>query len=128
MQLKHINFATSDVAGLGAFFERYFAFNRLLERGSGAFMLMSNDEEFVLTLMKTKKQDPAIYPETFHIGFYVGDPAAVQAKHDELAAAGCSPGEIKHAGGNGRGTHFYCTAPGNVVVEIATTPELHAAE
>ena len=117
MQLKHINFATSDVAGLGAFFERYFAFKPLLERGSGAFMLMSNDE-----------QDPAIYPETFHIGFYVGDPAAVQAKHDELAAAGCSPGEIKHAGGNGRGTHFYCTAPGNVVVEIATTPELHAAE
>jgi hypothetical protein len=66
MQLKHINFATSDVAGLGAFFERYFAFKPLLERGSGAFMLMSNDEEFVLTLMKTKKQDPAIYPETFH--------------------------------------------------------------
>ena len=32
MQLKHINFATSDVAGLGAFFERYFAFKRLLER------------------------------------------------------------------------------------------------
>ena len=62
MQLKHINFATSDVAGLGAFFERYFAFKPLLERGSGAFILMSNDEEFVLTLMKTKKQDPAIYP------------------------------------------------------------------
>ena len=34
MQLKHINFATSDVAGLGAFFERYFAFKPLLERGS----------------------------------------------------------------------------------------------
>ena len=95
MQLKHINFATSDVAGLGAFFERYFAFKRLLECGSGAFMLMSNDEEFVLTLMKTKKQDPAIYPETFHIGFYVGDPAAVQAKHDELAAAGCSPDKTR---------------------------------
>lgn len=56
MQLKHINFATSDVAGLGAFFERYFAFKPLLERGSGAFMLMSNDEEFVLTLMKTKNR------------------------------------------------------------------------
>jgi catechol 2,3-dioxygenase-like lactoylglutathione lyase family enzyme len=124
MQLKHLNLTTSDVASLAAFFERFFGFRRTLERGSGAFALMSNNEDFVLTLMKAKKHDPVAYPETFHVGFYVDDAAAVEAKRDELAAAGFSPGEIRDASGNGRGTHFYCTAPGNVLVEIATPPEL----
>jgi catechol 2,3-dioxygenase-like lactoylglutathione lyase family enzyme len=124
MQLKHLNLTTSDVAGLAAFFERFFAFKRQLEHGSGAFTLMINEEDFVLTLMKAKRRDPA-YPETFHVGFYVNDEAAVQAKRDELAAAGLSPSEIRDAESNGRGTHFYCTAPGNVLVEIATPPEFH---
>jgi hypothetical protein len=86
---------------------------------------MSNDEDFVLTLMKAKKHDPVVYPETFHVGFYVDDAATVRAKRDELTAAGLSPGEIHDAGRHGRGTHFYCTAPGNVVVEIATAATSH---
>ena len=46
------------------------------------------------------------------------------SKHDELAAAGLSPGEIRGADHNNmRGTHFYCTAPGNVLVEIAKPPK-----
>jgi catechol 2,3-dioxygenase-like lactoylglutathione lyase family enzyme len=128
MQLKHLNLTTSDVAGLAGFFERFFGFKRSLERGSGAFTLMRNNEDFVLTLMKPKKHDPAAYPETFHVGFYVADVASVQSKHDELATAGLSPGEIHDAGRHGRGTHFYCTAPGNVLVEIATPPALQGAE
>jgi catechol 2,3-dioxygenase-like lactoylglutathione lyase family enzyme len=124
MQLRHLNLTTSDVAGLAAFFERFFGFRRSLDLGSGAFTLMRNDEGFVLTLMKPKKHDPVAYPETFHLGFYVDDSSAVRAKRDELARAGLSPGEIHDAGRNGRGTHFYCTAPGNVLVEIATPPAL----
>ena len=63
MQLKHLNLTTSDVSGLAAFFERFFGFKRLLERGSGAFTILSNNEDFVLTLMKTKKHDPVDYPK-----------------------------------------------------------------
>jgi catechol 2,3-dioxygenase-like lactoylglutathione lyase family enzyme len=125
MHLKHLNLTTSDVSGLAAFFERFFEFRRLLERGSGAFAILGNDEDFVLTLMKPKKNDPSGYPETFHVGFYVDDAAAVHTKHDELAAAGLSPGEIREIDRNNmRGTHFYCTAPGDVLVEIATPPNL----
>jgi catechol-2,3-dioxygenase len=123
MQLKHLNLTTSDVSGLAAFFERFFGFKRFLERSSGAFTLLNNDDDFVLTLMKTRKHDPQGYPETFHVGFYLDHPDAVHAKRDELAAAGLSPGDVKGAG-DLRGTHFCCTAPGNVVVEIATPPKL----
>jgi catechol 2,3-dioxygenase-like lactoylglutathione lyase family enzyme len=127
MQLKHLNLTTSDVIGLAEFFERHFEFKRSIELGSGAFTLMSNNEEFVLTLMKPKKHDPVSYPETFHVGFYVAELAAVHAKHDELEAAGLSPGKIHEAGRSGRGAHFYCSAPGNVLVEIATPPALEIA-
>ena len=108
---------------MDAFFERFFAFHRVLERGPGAFTILNNDEDFVLTLMKAKKHDPVGYPETFHVGFYLDDPTAVRDKHDELAAAGLAPGEIQGER-NMRGTHFYCTAPGNVVIEVATPPKL----
>jgi catechol 2,3-dioxygenase-like lactoylglutathione lyase family enzyme len=128
MQLKHLNLTTSDIAGLARFFERFFGFKRSLELGSGAFTLMCNSEDFVLTLMRPKKHDPIAYPETFHVGFYVEDAAAVQAKRDELATAGLSPGEIHEAGRHGRGTHFYCTAPGNVLIEIATRPVPQVAQ
>jgi len=128
MQLKHLNLTTSDVDGLATFFERFFVFKRCLERGSGALALMRNSEDFVLTLMKSKKHDPVAYPETFHVGFYVDSLAAVQAKRDELVAAGFSPREIHDASRSGRGAHFYCTAPGDVVVEIATPPNLDAAQ
>src|SRR5271165_1289551 len=123
MHLKHLNLTTSDVSGLAAFFERFLGFKRVLERGSGAFAILLNNEDFVLTLMKPKKHDPVNYPETFHVGIYVDSPIAVHTKRNELAEAGMSPGEI-HGAGDTRGTHFYCTAPGNVVVEIATPPRL----
>ncbi len=128
MKLKHLNLATTDVAGLAAFFERFFAFRRLFERGAGAFTILGNDDDFVLTLMKTKKSDPQSYPETFHVGFYVDDRASVEAKRDELVAAGLAPQAIQEAGRSGRGAHFYCTAPGDVLVEVATAPELQASE
>jgi catechol 2,3-dioxygenase-like lactoylglutathione lyase family enzyme len=127
MQFKHLNLATSDVTGLAAFFERFFGFKRLLERGSGAIVILGNDEEFVLTLMKLKKYDPAGYPETFHVGFYVDELAAVEAKRNELAAGGFAPDEICEASRNGRGAHFYCAAPGGITIEIATRPQLNAA-
>ena len=46
MQLKHLNLTTSDVTGLAAFFEQFFGFGRLLERGSGAFTILRNHEDF----------------------------------------------------------------------------------
>jgi len=127
MQIKHLNLATSDVTGLASFFECLFGFNRLLERGSGALVILRDDEGFVLTLMKLKKNDPEVYPETFHVGFYADDLDAVEAKRSELLTAGFAPGGIHEAGRSGRGAHFYCNAPGGIVIEIATRPQLQAA-
>ena len=127
MHLKHLNLTTSDVAGLAAFFERFFGFHRLLERGSGAFTLMSNEDNFVLTLMKAKKSDPAAYPAMFHVGFYLDDVATLQAKRDEMIAAGFAPDAIQQGSPDGRSTHFYCEAPGGILIEIGAQPQVGAA-
>jgi hypothetical protein len=47
----------------------------------------------------------------------------VYAKHDDLAAAGLAPGEIQSEH-NVRDSHFYCRAPSDVLVEIATRRKL----
>ena len=127
MQLKHLNLTTTDVTTLAAFFERFLGFHRLLERGSGAFMLMSNEDNFVLTLMKAKKSDPATYPAMFHVGFYLDDVATLQAKRDEMIAAGFAPDAIEPGSPDGRSTHFYCKAPGGILIEIGARPQLGAA-
>jgi lactoylglutathione lyase len=126
MHLKHLNLTTSDVAGLAGFFERHFGFTRAVEHGSGGFVLLRNEDEFFLALMRGK-DDAAAYPKSFHVGFYLDGVEAVQAKHNELATAGLAPNDIQEASDSGWGTHFYCTAPGNIVVEIATAPAPQAA-
>jgi catechol 2,3-dioxygenase-like lactoylglutathione lyase family enzyme len=126
MQLKHLNLVTPEVAGLAAFFERFFGFTRVIEHKSGSFTLMRNDDDFILAIMKPKKRDPDHYPDMFHVGFYVDDEAAMRAKHDELESAGLSPGEVQPADNGGRSSHFYCTAPGRVLIEIATAPHASA--
>jgi len=99
MQLKHLNLTTSDVSGLAAFFERFFAFRRVLERGSRAFTILNNDEDFVLTLMKAKQHDPVGYPETFDVGSKRANKPAV-------------PHRMAQGTANGRGVRlrFSCSA------------------
>lgn len=123
MRLQHLNLATSDVPALAAFFERFFGFVPHAARGE-ALVVLRNNEDFILTVMRGKKGEPADYPAAFHIGFYYDAAGEVEAKHAELSAAGLNPGKIAFMdrGGGARVPHFYCTAPGNVLVEVCTPP------
>jgi catechol 2,3-dioxygenase-like lactoylglutathione lyase family enzyme len=123
MQLKHANLVTPDVAATAEFFQRFFGFEIVDQRGN-ALAVMRGEDNFVLTLMKLKKSDPDRYPQTFHIGFYVDSPELVQAKHSELAAAGLSPGEVETTDRGGSVSTFYCTCPGGINVEVCTPPGL----
>ena len=123
MRLQHLNLATSDVAALAAFFERFFGFTPYAARGD-ALVVLRNKEDFILTVMRGKKGEAADYPANFHIGFYYDEASAVEAKHAELTAAGLNPNRIAFMdrGGGARVPHFYCNAPGNVLVEVCTPP------
>ncbi|MCK1388808.1 VOC family protein [Bradyrhizobium sp. 21] len=123
MRLQHLNLTTSDVSALAAFFERFFGFEPYAARGD-ALVVLRNGHDFILTVMRGKTGEPADYPANFHIGFYYDEAIEVEAKHAELSAAGLSPNKIAFMdrGGGARIPHFYCAAPGNVLIEVCTPP------
>ena len=123
MRLQHLNLATTDVAALAAFFQRFFGFAPYAARGE-ALVVLRNSEDFILTLMRGKTGEPADYPANFHIGFYYDEASEVEAKHAELSAADLNPSKIAFMdrGGGARVPHFYCVAPGNVLIEVCTPP------
>jgi catechol 2,3-dioxygenase-like lactoylglutathione lyase family enzyme len=123
MRLQHLNLTTSDVPALAAFFERFFGFEPYAARGD-ALVVLRNGHDFILTVMRGKTGEPADYPANFHIGFYCDEASEVEAKHAELAGAGLSPNKIAFMdrGGGARVPHFYCAAPGNVLIEVCTPP------
>jgi catechol 2,3-dioxygenase-like lactoylglutathione lyase family enzyme len=122
MQLKHANLVTPDVIASAEFFQRFFGFEIVDKRGADALAVLRDKNNFVLTLMKSKKSDPDRYPRTFHVGFYFDNPELVNAKHAELLAAGLSPGEVETTQRGGAVSTFYCVCPGGITVEVCTPP------
>jgi catechol 2,3-dioxygenase-like lactoylglutathione lyase family enzyme len=122
MQLKHANLVTPDVAASAEFFQRFFGFEIVDKRGADALAVMCDRDNFVLTLMKSKKSDPDRYPQTFHVGFYFDSPELVNAKRADLLAAGLFPGEVETTHRGGAVSTFYCVCPGGITVEVCTPP------
>ena len=111
MKLNHINLTVTDVRTAAAFLETYFGLTS--QGGNAGMAFLSDDDGFVLTLMKAARADPVTYPGTFHIGFFVADEATVGDIHHRLRDAGfdVADPERRHAYG------FYVEAPGGFTVE-----------
>lgn len=111
MKLNHVNLTVTDVRAAGEFLEKYFG---LEQKGGNAGMAFLSDEDgFVLTLMKAGKT-PVAYPSTFHIGFFVKSEETVNEIHHRLKEDGFEvpDPERHHAYG------FYVEAPGGFTVEL----------
>jgi lactoylglutathione lyase len=112
MKLNHLNLTVTDVRAACEFLEKYFG---LRSRGGNAGMaFLSDDDEFVLTLMKAGKTTDVTYPGTFHIGFFVESEEKVNEINRRLREDGydVAPPERHHA------YTFYVKAPGGFTVEL----------
>ena len=69
MSLNHINLTVPDVPRSREFFETYFGFRCVVERGRDALAVLTDPSGFVLTLSNFDKVDTVEYPGAFHIGF-----------------------------------------------------------
>jgi catechol 2,3-dioxygenase-like lactoylglutathione lyase family enzyme len=119
MRLNHANIVTGDVAALAGFLTRHFGFELIAMRGRDAFAILRGEDGFDLNLMKPGKDEPACYPDGWHIGFVVRTGIEVAAKHAELEAAGAVPGAVQRLSRGGAATTtFYCRAPGDLLVEV----------
>ncbi len=115
MKLNHLNLTVFDVPAAVAFLETYFGLKAM--GGNAGITVMTDAEEgwgFVLSLMKAKR-DFAGYPESFHLGFFVGSRDEVDSTHARLKADGYGPSEPED---QGHAYGFYVSAPGGFLVEM----------
>ena len=112
MKLNHVNLTVSDVPAAANFLETYFDLKSM--GGNAGMMFLTDDDGFVLTLMKAGRNVIVDYPGMFNIGFFVADEATVDRINHRLREDGfdVAPPERHHAYG------FYVQAPGGFSVEL----------
>ncbi len=115
MTLNHVNLTVPDVNETRSFFEEYFGFRCIAERGREALAVLVDESGFTLTLNNFNKAKEVEYPGAFHVGFMQNTREQVDEIHDRLKAGGFDappPREFHGA------WTFYVTAPGGFLVEV----------
>ena len=77
--------------------------------------ILSDGAGFTLVLQRQKSTEET-YPEGFHFGFLLDDPADVFRFHDRAKESGEDVGNVTE---NGRGTLCYCRLEG-LLVEVSS--------
>jgi lactoylglutathione lyase len=115
MALNHVNLTVPDVSKTRAFFETYFGFRCVVERGRAALAVLVDDSGFVLTLNNFDGVSKVDYPGAFHIGFMQKNDEAVDAMYQRLKSDGFDAEPPKEFHG---AWTFYLRAPGGFLVEV----------
>ena len=114
MKVNHLNLTVTDVLAARDFLERYFG---LRSMGGNAGMAFLTDEDgFVLTLMKARRATGVAYPGNFHVGFFVESGEIVDEVNYRLKENGFDVALPRqhHA------YTFYVEAPGGFTVELGS--------
>jgi catechol 2,3-dioxygenase-like lactoylglutathione lyase family enzyme len=107
-----------DVSATAAFFTRYFGLRQVETRATSSLAILSDGAlELVLSpgIEKFGSRNQNDTSVSYHIGFIVDDRAEVDRVFALMHADGLDVREPRELRG---GWLFYCTAPGNVMVEV----------
>ena len=115
MKLNHLNLTVPDVPSTRAFFETYFGFRCVVERGRDALAVLVDESGFVLTLSNFDKATEVEYPGAFHIGFMQ---ESSRAGGRDLPAAEGRWIRRRAAQGVPWGLDVLLPAPGGFLVEV----------
>ena len=115
MKLNHLDLQVSDVQALAGFLELHFGLVRLSNERSPAIAILHDGDGFTLVIQRSSDDRP--YPDGFHIGFIHNAAETVRTHHARLVQAGLTVGPIDV---NARGTRFYLTTPGGILVEVSS--------
>ncbi|WP_439698785.1 VOC family protein [Mucilaginibacter sp. AW1-7] len=119
MKLNHINLPVTDVTASCAFFEQYFDFECTSKKGDNQIAILQGTDGFTLVLMANSfnRGGNSVFPDAFHIGFFVDSREKVTAIHNRLSKEGFEVGQAPASMRGGYG--FYFNAPGNILTEVA---------
>jgi lactoylglutathione lyase len=113
MKVNHLHLMVPDVPAASGFFEKYFDLRKA--GGNAGLTVLLDESGFVLTLMKiAARSETRVYPDNFHVGFFVENEARVDAMNQRMRDDGLEvqPPRREHA------YSFYVSAPGGVMVEV----------
>jgi catechol 2,3-dioxygenase-like lactoylglutathione lyase family enzyme len=115
MRLNHLNLTVPDVRRTREFFETYFGFRCVAERGRGALAVLADESGFILSLNNFDKAAKVEYPGAFHIGFMRESRERVDEIYQRLTSGGfdAEPPREFHGAWT-----FYFRAPGGFLVEV----------
>ncbi len=119
MGMNHLNLTVADVSANRAFFETYFGFRFLGERGRNALVVLVDESGFTLTLSNFDKAIEVTYPAGFHVGFIQREREQVDEIHARMEADGLAPEKPREFHG---AWTFYIKAPGGYLVEVLHMP------
>ncbi|MEK6423972.1 MAG: VOC family protein [Burkholderia gladioli] len=120
MKLNHLSFPSSDTAATARFFERYLGFTI-----AGAW-----DRSFILkrpgfdVVIDDAGDETLGWPRNFHAGFELPDLDAVESLYARLKGEGVTMETAVF--NNGRGSRFFCRAPGGLMFELNTRADASA--
>ena len=115
MKLNHVNLPVVDVSQARAFFEKYFGFRCVQERGHNTLAVMVDEGGLVLTLSNFDQTTEVKYPEVFHVGFIRETREQVNEIHQRLKDDGFDVEPPRHFHGNWT---FFFRPFGNFLLEI----------
>lgn len=112
MRLNHLHLMVTDGRAASTFLATYFGWRQL--SGNAGLTVLMDDAGFVLTLMKIARENRSLYPDNFHVGFFVESEVMVDSINRRLKEDGyeVAPPERHHA------YSFYVMAPGGFTVEL----------
>jgi catechol 2,3-dioxygenase-like lactoylglutathione lyase family enzyme len=115
MNLNHVDLQVADVARAREFFETFFGFRCVYERGS-QIALLEDEAGFSLGVSNLFDSPAPAYPPDFHIGFILETESEVRAQYERLKEAGVPMrAEISRGGPN---LYFMCVGPDSIQVEV----------
>jgi lactoylglutathione lyase len=115
MALNHLNLTVPDVARTREFFETYFGFRCVVDRGRDALAVLVDESGFILSLNNFDKETKVEYPGAFHIGFMQESRQKVDEMYERLKTDGF---ELKPPMEFHGAWTFYFHAPGGFLVEV----------
>jgi catechol 2,3-dioxygenase-like lactoylglutathione lyase family enzyme len=114
MKLNHLSFPSADTAATAKFFEQYLGFT-IAGTWEKSYILKRPGYDVVID---HASDDVPAWPKNFHVGFELPGVDDVHTLYERFKADG-----VQMETGifnNGRGSRFFCRAPGGVMFELNT--------
>ncbi|OXJ08487.1 extradiol dioxygenase [Burkholderia sp. AU6039] len=114
MKLNHLSFPSADTRATARFFERHLGFTIA---GSWEQSWILKRPGFDVVIDHVSDDRPA-WPANFHVGFELPSLDEVRTLFERFREEGVEM--VTDVFNNGRGSRFFCRAPGGVMFELNT--------